>query len=46
MIVVVADNPSMGATYRMPAALAPLAKDGKVKTIVNQLDGWREWGAD
>lgn len=46
MIVVVADNPSMGATYRMPEALAPLARDGQVKTIVKQLDGWREWRAD
>lgn len=46
VIVVIADSPGMGATYRMPEALAPLARDGQVKTIVKQRDGWREWGAD
>lgn len=46
MITVIADNPSMGATYRMPEALSPLTIDGKVRTIVRQLDGWREWHAD
>jgi hypothetical protein len=46
VIVVIADSPGMGATYRMPEALAPLARDGQVKTIVRQRDSWREWGAD
>lgn len=48
MIVVLADNPSLGATYRLREALAPLSKDGKVGVIVKQHDEWRwhDFGPD
>ncbi len=43
-IVIVADNPSMGATYRLPAVFRSVGIEAR--SIVRQPDGFREWPVD